>query len=191
MVARFLYASSFEFEVRCKIWLATNYDAAIRGADKGIWRRIFKIPVPTDFTGRENKTLREELLEEKPQILGWLLRGYKLYMQEGLIPPQAVINATADYKKDMDIVQQWVEEYCEIKPDYFERANVLYDNFRAFCLRRDQRTNQTLFGRNLTKKFKKYNSGEGIVYIGLRLKQGAGNLERKVNYEQIKISEDI
>ena len=191
VVARFLYAGSFEFEVRCKIWLATNYEPVIRGTDKGIWRRIVKIPVPTDFTGKEDKDLREKLLAEAPQILGWLLQGYKLYEQEGLEQPEAIKNATADYKKEMDIVQQWVEEYCECDSKYYERANVLYDNFKAFCMRRDQKTNQTIFGRNLSKKFKKYNSGEGIVYIGLRLKTGAGKLEKKVNYETIKVSEDV
>ena len=190
-VARFLYANSFEFPVTCKIWMATNYEPVIRGNDKGIWRRIVKIPVNVDFTGREDKDLREKLLTEMPQILGWLVEGYEMYQLEGLDQPAEIKKATADYRKEMDIVQQWIEEYCECKPSYFERANTLYDNFRAFCIRRDQRTNQTIFGRNLGKKFRKYNSGEGIVYIGLRLKQGASNLEKKVNYEQIKVSEDI
>ena len=105
--------------------------------------------------------------------------------------PDSIQQAVNEYKENMDIVQQWISEYCELKSDYFEKANVLYDNFRAFCMRRDQRTNLTVFGRNLSKKFRKYNSGEGIVYIGLRLKQGAGNLEKKVNYEQVKVSDDI
>lgn len=191
MVARFLYAGSFEFNVTCKIWMATNYEPVIRGNDKGIWRRIVKIPLYTDFTGREDKDLREKLLTELPQILGWLVDGYEMYKEEGLIQPEVIRQATADYKKEMDIVQQWIDEYCEVKSSYFERANVLYDNFRAFCLRRDQRTNQTIFGRNLGKKFKKYNSGEGIVYIGLRLKQGASNLEKKVGYENTEVDPNI
>lgn len=190
-VARFLYANSFEFPVTCKFWMATNYEPVIRGNDKGIWRRIVKIPVPTDFTGREDKDLREKLLQEIPQILGWLVEGYEMYQLEGLEQPDAIKQATADYRKEMDITQQWIDEYCECKPSYFARANELYDNFKAFCQRRDQRTNQTVFGRNLGKKFRKYNSGEGIVYIGLRLKQGASNLEKKVAFEQIKVSEDI
>ena len=187
-VARFLYASSFEFDVTCKIWSATNYDWVIRGTDKGIWRRIVKIPVPTDFTGREDKDLRSKLLKEKSQILGWLLEGYKLYMKEGLNKPATIENAIKEYKEEMDIVQQWINEYCELKPSYFEKANILYDNFRAFCQRRDQRTNQTQFGRNLGKKFKKYNSGSGIVYIGIRLKKGADDLVKKVTYEQVNIN---
>ena len=190
-LARFLYCGSFEFVVTCKIWMATNYEPVIRGTDKGIWRRIVKIPVPTDFTGKEDKDLKDKLLAEMPQILGWLLKGYLLYKQEGLEQPETIIKEIKDYKENMDLVQQWINEYCECKSSYFEKANVLYDNYRAFCIRRDQRTNQTIFGRNLSKKFKKYNSGSGIVYIGLRLKQGSEDLTKKVAYEQIEVSKDI
>ena len=190
-VARFLYANSFEFTVTCKIWMATNYEPVIRGTDKGIWRRIVKIPVPTDFTGREDKDLRDKLLEEAPQILGWLLEGYLLYKKEGLEKPSAIVQEIKNYREDMDIVQQWINEYCECKLEYYEKANNLYDNFRAFCQRRDQRTNQTIFGRNLGKKFKKYNSGSGIVYMGIRLRKGAEDLAKKIAYEQLNIDEDI
>lgn len=190
-VARFLYGNSFEFPVKGKIWMATNYEPVIRGTDKGIWRRIVKIPVKGDFTGREDKDLRDKLLNELPQILGWLYKGFILYMEEGLDKPEEIQQAIKSYKEDMDIVQQWISEYCECKSDYFEKANVLYDNFRAFCQRRDQRTNQTIFGRNLGKKFRKYNTGSGIVYIGIRLKKGADDLVKKVTYEQVKVSEDI
>lgn len=190
-VARFLYCGSFEFTVTCKIWMATNYEPVIRGTDKGIWRRIVKIPVPTDFTGKEDKDLRDKLLLEAPQILGWLLEGYLLYKKEGLEKPETINKEIKAYREDMDIVQQWINEYCECKSDYFEKANTLYDNFRAFCQRRDQRTNQTIFGRNLGKKFKKYNSGSGIVYIGIRLKKGAEDLSRRVAYENTPVREDI
>ena len=190
-VARFLYANSFEFPVTCKIWMATNYEPGVRGNDKGIWRRLVKIPVPTDFTGREDKDLREKLLKELPQILGWLVEGYELYQKEGLEQPDTIKQATADYRKEMDITQQWIDECCECKSDYFERANTLYDSFRAFCQRRDQRTNQTIFGRNLGKKFKKYNSGSGIVYIGVRLKKQMEDLNKKVGYENTEVDPNI
>lgn len=191
IVGKFLYANSFEFQFRGKIWLTTNYDLGIRGSDKGIWRRVVKIPITSDFTGREDKFLREKLLQEAPEILNWLLEGFRLYLKEGLEKPKCITQAIEEYKEDQDLVQQWINEYCECKPSYFERANTLYDNFRAFCQRRDQKTNQTRFGRDLGKKFKKYNSGEGIVYIGVRLKKEAGNLEKRVAYEQLKVSEDI
>ena len=191
IVGKFLYANSFEFQFKGKIWITTNYDLGIRGSDKGVWRRIVKILITSDFTGKEDKFLRGKLLNEAPQILNWLLEGFRLYLKEGLEKPQSIVQAIEDYKEDMDLVQQWINEFCECKPSYFERANTLYDNFRAFCQRRDQRTNQTRFGRDLSKKFRKYNSGEGIVYLGIRLKQGAGDLVKKVTYETTKVSEDI
>ena len=102
-----------------------------------------------------------------------------------------MVEFSPEYKEEMDVVQQWINEYCELKPSYFEKANTLYDNFRVFCQRRDLRTNQTVFGRNLSKKFKKYNSGSGIVYMGLRLKKDAGDLVKRVTYENIQVEEDI
>lgn len=191
VTARFLYSNSFEFYMRCKIWLATNYDAVITGTDRGIWRRIRKIPVNSDFTGREDKDLGDKLQKELPEILGWLIQGALLYHKEGLNEPEVIKQATSDYRKEMDIVQQWIDEYCEMKPSYFERANILYDNFRLFCQRRDLRTNQTAFGRNLGKKFKKYNSGSGIVYIGIRLKKEATDIAKRVAFEQLIISDEI
>ena len=191
MIGKFLYANDFEFIFKGKIWVITNYDFIIRGSDKGIWRRIVKIPIHSDFTGKEDKYLRGKLLEEAPEILGWLLEGFRLYLKEGLEKPKSIVDAIAEYKEDMDLTQQWINEYCDVKSSYFEKANTLYDNFRAFCQRRDIKTNQTRFGRELGKKFKKYNSGSGIVYIGLRLKQGQEDLEKRVNYEQIKIGDDI
>lgn len=190
MVGKFLYANSFEFVFKGKIWILTNYDFIVKGTDKGIWRRISKIPMYSDFTDKEDKFLREKLLNEAPQIINWLLEGFRMYLQEGLKKPDKIKQAIEEYREDMDLVQQWINEYCECKPSYFEKANVLYDNFRAFCQRRDQRTNQTRFGRDLGKKYKKYNSGAGIVYIGLRLKKEAEDLERRVKYEQIKINEE-
>lgn len=191
LIGKFLYSNSFEFTFRGKIWLLTNYDYLIRGTDKGIWRRIVKIPLHSDFTDREDKYLREKLLLEAPQILGWMLKGFRLYLKEGLNKPQIINDAIKEYREDMDFVQQWINEYCDVKSSYFEKANTLYDSFRAFMLRRDQKTNQTIFGRNLGKKFKKYNSGSGIVYIGLRLKKEAEDLSKKVAFEQIKISDEI
>ena len=154
----------------------------------------FKLSVIMDM--RENNlSYRETMRKYLPHMRGSyatiIQKWERVYLEEGLEKPKCIDDAIQEYKEDMDLVSQWINEYCEIKPSYFERANTLYDSFKAFCQRRDQKTNQTQFGRNLTKKFRKYNSGEGIVYIGLRLKQEGNNLAKRVAFEQIKVSEDI
>lgn len=190
-VARFLYGNSFEFPVKGKIWLATNYEPVISGTDRGIWRRIKKIPINADFTGREDKDLREKLIKELPEILGWLLEGYRLYMKEGLIEPSEVSEATVEYRKEMDLVQQWIDENCELRPDYFEKAGVLFENFKAFMTRRDQRTNMTAFGKDLSKKYNKKHYNTGYVYFGIRLRQEAEDLAKKVEFDRLKVDDSI
>ena len=44
MTVRKLYCEEFEFHPEFKLWMATNHKPAIRGTDKGIWRRIHLIP---------------------------------------------------------------------------------------------------------------------------------------------------
>jgi hypothetical protein len=56
------------------------------------------------------------LLRELPGILNWALEGLSAYLQEGLTPPPSVTGSTEDYRKDMDVVGQWLTERCEIDP---------------------------------------------------------------------------
>lgn len=189
-VARFLYGHNFEFLLTCKLWMATNYEPIIRGIDKGIWRRICLIPIEVDFTGREDKDLREKLLKEAPQILGWLLEGYKLYMKEGLDEPEIVKNATDNYRQESDIVAQWISECCEVNPNYFERSSILFENHNYYCKQRELKTNITIFGRNMAKKFRKERYPEGIVYIGLRIRKDQANLKKKVIYDNVNVEKD-
>jgi hypothetical protein len=41
------------------------------------------------------------------------------------------------------------------------------------------------------KKFKKTNSGHGIVYLGVKLRRAEDDIERAVMYEQIEVRKDI
>lgn len=191
-VARFLYANSFEFPVTGKIWMATNYKPVIRGTDKGIWRRIKIIPLHVDFEGREDRDLKSKLLKELPQILGWLLKGYKMYLEEGLREPECVKGAIKGYREEMDIVAKWISECCEVRADYYEQAGALFANFNAFCKQgKEFEMSQTLFGRNLGKKFEKRTYGGRAVYLGIRIRKGAQSLDKQVAFDSISVGGDI
>ena len=75
MTARFLHHEFFTFIPVCKIWIATNNKPKIVGQDDGIWRRIHLIPFTQKFEGRENKQLKDQLREELPGILNWIIAG--------------------------------------------------------------------------------------------------------------------
>lgn len=172
IVARFLYANEFEFLPKMKIWLATNYEPRIIGTDKGIWRRIVKIPCKHSLSDDEvDRDLIFKLREEKDEILGWLLDGCLMWQREGLAMPEYLKSQWKEYKKDQDIIQQWLDEYCEININYKERASVLFENFSNYCAKnKEYPMSQTLFGRNFSKKFEKRTMNGITIYSGVRLK---------------------
>lgn len=190
-VARFLYGNSFEFAVTGKIWMATNYKPVIKGTDKGIWRRIKIIPLSVDFTGKEDKDLRNKLKAETPKILGWLVKGFKKYQEEGLNDIDEVKTSVQAYKEEMDIVAKWINECCDVLPSYFEQASVLFKNFNAYCKQnKEYELSQTLFGRNLSKKFVKKTFSGRNVYMGIKLKTKAMDLEKEVEFERTSVNKE-
>ena len=178
IVARFLYGNEFEFLPKMKIWLATNYEPRIIGTDKGIWRRIVEIPCRRSLRDDEvDKDLIYKLREEKDQIFNWLIEGCLLWQQEGLKLPECLLKEKERYKTDQDIIQQWVNEYCELHPMYIEKATTLFESFKNYCYRNNEYPmSQTLFGRNFSKKFHKRTSNGAIVYCGIRLKNNESDI---------------
>jgi putative DNA primase/helicase len=100
MTARFLYGEFFNFTPTFKIFMATNHKPVIKGTDYGIWRRIKLIP----FTMRipeeqQDKGLEEKLRKEASGILNWLIEGAARWKREGLKAPEAILNATDEYRE--------------------------------------------------------------------------------------------
>jgi putative DNA primase/helicase len=118
ITARNLYQQFFDFDPSHKTFLTTNHKPIIRGTDDGIWRRIHLLPfiisIPTEKVEKDFRERR--LIPELSGILNWALRGLASYLQQGLHPPEAVLASTQDYRKDMDVIGQWIEERCVIGP---------------------------------------------------------------------------
>ena len=115
ITARNLYQGFFDFDPSHKTFLTTNHKPIIRGTDIGIWRRIHLLPftiaippekIETDFRERR-------LVPEQAGILNWALEGLAAYRKQGLNPPEAVLASTKEYRQDMDVVGQWIDERCE------------------------------------------------------------------------------
>jgi putative DNA primase/helicase len=192
MTGRFLYGNTFEFVMIAKILMASNYKPKIKGIDKGIWRRINLVPLYKDFTNVADKDLREKLITELPQIAGWLCKGFKLYLEEGLDKkPQKVLKETKEYKEESDLVQLWINENCEIDPKAHENASILFKDFDLWC--RDNKEipmTQTSFGRNMGKKFKRLTYSNGKYYVGIKMRMKAIDNEKKIAYDLTDIKDE-
>jgi putative DNA primase/helicase len=109
--ARRMRENSIEFESTAKLWIMGNHRPIIRGTDYAIWRRIHLIPFTVTITKEaQDKMLWSKLEGELEGILNWCVKGYLDWKRQGLNPPQEVIAATEEYRAEMDIIQDFLNE---------------------------------------------------------------------------------
>ncbi|MEH2565032.1 DNA primase family protein [Bradyrhizobium sp. AZCC 2289] len=115
ITARNLYGHFFDFSPTHKAFVTTNHKPIIRGADEGIWRRVHLIPflIAIAASAVERDFRERRLVPELSGILNWALAGLAAYLKEGLNPPKSVLASTQEYRSDMDVVGQWMQERCE------------------------------------------------------------------------------
>lgn len=112
--ARKIYSSPVTFQPVTTPILTTNYAPRITG-DYAIARRILFVPFSVQLPVSErNPKFRSEVLEkELSGILNWALDGCTAYLEQGLNPPDCIIEATRAYVKDNDRFGRFLEDRCE------------------------------------------------------------------------------
>jgi putative DNA primase/helicase len=134
MTARFLYGEFFNFTPTFKIFMATNHKPVIKGTDYGIWRRIKLIPFTTRIPEeRQDRRLEEKLKAEASGILNWLLEGAAMWKRVGLAAPAAILNATNEYRGEMDVIGNFLKESCAAKEGATIRIRELYKAYADWC----------------------------------------------------------
>ena len=174
LTCRFLYGDEFEYVPEFKLWVATNHKPVIQGTDFGIWRRIrlipFEVNIPAD---KVDKQLKHKLLGEKSKILRWAVDGAILYHQEGLEPPECVLESTAEYKAEMDLVATFMEACVQIDYTSPERipANEIYAIYTSWARENNEyvMTSRRFFGEFKKKVPKSRRISTGIVYENIML----------------------
>lgn len=106
----------------------------MRGQDHAIWRRIKVIPFEVTIPDAEqDKRLPEKLREELPGILSWAVEGCAEWRHHGLGEPPEVTEATETYRAEQDVIGQFVEECCVIRPRAQVRFKELYAAYVKWC----------------------------------------------------------
>jgi putative DNA primase/helicase len=192
ITARFMHRDFYEFARTFKIFLATNYRPAIKGKDRGIWRRVRLIPFSVTFVKPEepacppaklpeDPALKAALLAETSGVLNWLIRGCLDWQRGGMRPPAAVLKATEDYRTDMDPVALFVAERCKVDPHAKAKSSDLYAAFKTHSeqagTRADDILTQTAFGKDLEKKgYTVKHTAKGNFRLGIELKSDQSEL---------------
>jgi phage/plasmid-associated DNA primase len=86
----------------------------VKGNDEGIWRRILRLPWAKKIE-KKDPFFIEKLKEEAPGILRRLVEGCREWQQHGLRPPPIVLTATKEYREEMDLLAEFLEECCYLR----------------------------------------------------------------------------
>ena len=170
--ARFMRQDFFEFTPQFKICVVGNNKPALRTVDEAIRRRLHLIPFNVTITNEERDLhLKDKLKAEWPGILNWALAGCKAWREDGLRPPQAVLDATSDYLADEDIMASWITDRCHIDRTAKIKSSDLYRSFREWCEAAGERPGpQKAFSQKLESHgYNKKHEMTGSHFYGLRL----------------------
>jgi putative DNA primase/helicase len=172
--ARRMREDFWQFRPSHTVILATNHKPTIRGTDHGIWRRIRLVPFAVTIPDHEqDKQLAVKLRDEWPAILRWAVAGCLDWQRNGLQAPDEVTAATSDYRADMDVLGEFLEERCIIGSEYQAHARDLYRGYKAWSENRGEYVEtQTKFGTRLNERgfVKARDTSTGrVVYRGLGL----------------------
>ncbi len=162
------------------LFLLTNSKPHAQGDDFAFWERMHLIFFGISFVNRKPKAANEReakkglidsLKEEAPGILAKLVNGCLDWQKNGLQPPAIVTEATAQYRRDEDLIGGFIEDCCEEKPGEKCGASDAYKAFENWY--RLEKGNKVpspkFFGQQMGKKFEKKKSGtyfyHGLVII--------------------------
>jgi len=169
------YGHNFTFDPTHKLFLLTNHKPEIKDTTHAIWRRVHLIPFNATFRPGQDSTLEEDLKAEASGVLNWLIEGCIKWQDAGLKPPRAVLEATKEYRSEMDIMQRFLEDCCTVFDDGVTgrvEPGKIFEVYKQWC--KDQNENQetqTKFGRRLREKgFNKKKSSGKWYYTGIAIK---------------------
>ncbi len=185
ITCRTLHSKPVTFSPSYLIILLTNNRPHVVAEDPAIWDRLRLIEFTQRFVDeprrknehRKEKYLMERLREEAPGILAWLVRGCLAWQRRGgLFAPDSVTEATEDYRREEDILGQFLEDCTIPKQEAKTRAKALYRAYVQWCQENGitPRSNHT-FGKKI-KRFYLQDSRDkhGVYYkdIGLVAAEG-------------------
>jgi putative DNA primase/helicase len=187
--ARHNYGPFFTFKPVFKMTLQGNYKLKIKGNDAGIWRRMrllkWGVTIPED---QMRDDFSDGLQAELPGILNRLVAGALDYLQHGLSEPDAVKEATAEYRDESDPVGQFVALCVRASPGTRVGSRALHEVYKAWAVwsgnvdRTGRPLSELKFGERMeTARFTRIKSGS-VWWLDIELvKQAADFVDHDGN----------
>jgi putative DNA primase/helicase len=156
VAVRFLHKEFFEFRPAFKLWLAANHAPRVRDDDEAMWRRILRVPfVHTIPKAQRDPKIKAQLRDAATAgsaVLAWMLRGCLDWQRDGLRVPQAVEEATQEYRESQDPLKDFIAECCVLMPGAWTPTADLRAEYERWTKERGER--HPLVGNAFTARLK-------------------------------------
>lgn len=119
---RFMRQNPFDFNTTHKTIMMTQHLPVITETSDAIWDRVHLLNWSIRISEeQQDPHLADKLQKEYSGILNWLVCGCIKWQQDGYIlkPPESVESATQQYRQDSDPLGEFLEEYCDMAPNFF------------------------------------------------------------------------
>jgi len=176
----FKHRNHFNYRPQFKIWLSSNQPVNADPDDDAVWGRIRLIEFPNSHLGKEDKRLKGRM--KKPAmlqgVLVWAVQGaIKWYSLGGTGLPELEVSVQlkAKHRADLDEVQAWLDEECELGQHYFTSNSEIYQSYTQWCEsngvtpKKKKGLTQALGRKRLTPTSKKIEGKTKRGIVGLRI----------------------
>src|SRR5215469_11500123 len=136
----FKHKDTFSYRPLYTVWLSSNHELNADAEDSALWGRVRIVPFPNSRLGKEDTSLKRQMqsTENLEFVLAWLIEGayqwYRLNDQgHRLHPLEAVHQTTEKQRAAQDTVGIWLEDQCELDPQYWTETTKLRANYEEWC----------------------------------------------------------
>jgi len=133
--AREIYEKQSEFQPMFKLFLNTNHLPLITDKTLFTSKRINVIEFNRHFSENEQDLTLKATLREPENLTGifnWCIEGLIKCRNEGLEPPQVIIDANTEYYNSSDKIQQFLDD-CLVKSDKNSKVSLVYQLYEQWC----------------------------------------------------------
>ena len=170
--ARAMYSSPIVFKPSHTVLMVTNFLPKVSGNDPAVWRRMRVVPFRVEIPPAERDPhLGEDLELDADAILAWAVDGYCEYVQRGMEPPAAVLEATNAYQERSDAIARFLNDCCLLSPHMRVGVGELFEAWQRWASEDGaEPVNKNQFGEELDKRgFETTRTGSGRFRKGLGL----------------------
>lgn len=182
MAVRALHKGFFDLRPQFKLTLAGNHRPDIPGTDEGIWRRIKLVPWEQSLSPDERdpdlldkmKGLHPGVAGELDGIFAWVMRGLLDWRAHGFVEPDAVRDATVEYRDNSDPLARFLRLCTVQEASARVQSSHLFAVFEAWARAAGEvEWRAKGFAKAMEAKGFRKTRSNGMQWEGLRLVKSA------------------